>query len=874
MSGSTISGAPTEPVYTPPPPPPPPPPPVETEAAAESAPPPEGVDPQVQQAVDATISPEATPEQRASAYEQTQGYYDTAASGGDFTGIDDATLQVQAIQEMTDAGIPTRFDPEVIAAVDQTVLNATTTIDGYTMTGATSQQILDAYQATQEYVDSVGGIGDAGILAEALPQRADELMRAAGIPTEASAATAYVEEALVGFDDMTPEEQAAAIVEASARLEQMTLDVDPETAAIIASQALGPLEAKIGHVEASGVIVDGWLMPAWTSLAKVGDHIANASNGGPLLDRIANALYDSGGGPGNHNLLGPLQEEGVGMAVFLRMAEIADARFGEGTSAIFLDMILSAAETYQTAHVEPAVDAFSEHTAELNWLIQSLGPGATPEQIEQATQQYIDAHPGWQETYNELQADVAAHGSQLLQQIEALQNLPLGLSDHQDAVNAAIKDMLEDPKNGYAISVAAATNPEALSELDLAEFAALTETLGLTDKGLSTVKAIASAHVQHNVLGALANMDPNDPAAIANARAQIATLRDPAIAQALGLDPAQLDQLNTAVDELQNVLPQNGETLSQADVQARLAQLDERLNSLSAFEANQPLGQVFRGIGVLAGAASLYGATHDLINDPSLENAISVLAESAGMATAIGELAAGMGAIPENSPWARFSTSSTVGKVLGVVGIGLGLAGVVESLSQGDLAQAGIGVVGVGGAALALFGTASWAGPVGVAIGLLAALGSFGLNLFRANEAENQLEDASKSFLQSLGFDEETAEVLSDFSGDGYSSVGFLIEYGESKGLTHAETVAWLNSIPASELAMIRDSMNHLADDRDGAYDGAFPTTTPDDATYDDATYGSLATDYPYAIGTGDLTPASTAQFDIMLEALGLTPPN
>jgi hypothetical protein len=776
---------------------------------------PEGVNEQVQAAVDDVVDPDITPEQRATAYEKVQQYYDAAASGGDFTGYDPDTLRVTAIYAINEAGIATRFRPEVIAAVDQVIDDTNSSIGGVYLEGATSAQVLEAYEQVQA--------GTAGLAAEALPARAEQLLRDAGIPTVATMATKYVEDALAGFDDMNDQERIDALVEASGRLEQMTAGVDPETAAIITGQALQPIEARMDDVRLAGSLVDQEWAPAWASLATVADRVGGTAQGDALLTRIGNALYDSGGGPGNFSLLSPLREQGIGLGLFLRMAEIADDRYTDGASGIFLREVNSALDTYVEKKVQPAIDAYAEHTSELNWLLQNLGRGATPEMLQQATQDYIDANPGWQEEHDRLQADVAREGGALLQQIQALRNLPSGLQDSfGDDATARIKSLLEDPATGFAIATAAGTDPDAVAGLDLPDMVGFADTLGLTDSGLNVVKSLASAHVQHNVLGSLADLDPSDPAALANARAQIATLRDPAIATALGLDPSQLGDLDTAVDELQRTLPQNGETLSQADVDARLTRLNNRLDQLEAFHNSQPLGQVFRGIGVAAGVASLWGSTTGFIDDPSLEGGVKLLADAAGLSTAVGDLATGLGAIPETSAWARFSASATLGKVLGTVGIGLGLVGVVDSLSKGDLAQAGIGAVGLGGGALALFGTASWAGPVGVAIGFIAAAASFGLGIFRANEAEAELEDASRQFLQSLGYDAEAAKVLSDFSGDGHSSVSLLHQYAEQKGYDlanpadNAAFVDWINEMDPGTLTELRDALNHVIDDYDG----------------------------------------------------------
>jgi hypothetical protein len=62
-------------------------------------------------------------------------------------------------------------------------------------------------------------------------------------------------------------------------------------------------------------------------------------------------------------------------------------------------------------------------------------------------------------------------------------------------------------------------------------------------------------------------------------------------------------------------------------------------------------------------------------------------------------------------------------RVLGVAGLVTGAAFAVYDASQGEYGRATLGAAGAGGAALALFGSASWAGPVGWGVAGVASLG-------------------------------------------------------------------------------------------------------------------------------------------------------
>jgi hypothetical protein len=86
---------------------------------------------------------------------------------------------------------PPRYDPEVRAAVDQEIAPQ-----------STAEQRERGYVLTQAYVDRVGGVGDAGITAEALPARTSQLLEEASISTAAQQARVDAERVLAtGLND-------------------------------------------------------------------------------------------------------------------------------------------------------------------------------------------------------------------------------------------------------------------------------------------------------------------------------------------------------------------------------------------------------------------------------------------------------------------------------------------------------------------------------------------------------------------------------------------------------------------------------------------------------------------------------------------------
>lgn len=80
--------------------------------------------------------------------------------------VDASVGQANPAEPLPPVPTPEGVKPEVQAQVD-TVLAAT----------ATPEQRQQAYQAVQGYVDEVGGVGDAGIVEEAIPQKAAEVLQ-------------------------------------------------------------------------------------------------------------------------------------------------------------------------------------------------------------------------------------------------------------------------------------------------------------------------------------------------------------------------------------------------------------------------------------------------------------------------------------------------------------------------------------------------------------------------------------------------------------------------------------------------------------------------------------------------------------------------
>ncbi|MGH8081341.1 MAG: hypothetical protein ACREP7_12260, partial [Lysobacter sp.] len=149
-------------------------PPVSALSPPPPPPPPPKIEDTVRRQVDQVLPDRIAPEQRDQAYELVQKYVNEVGGVSD-QGITEQALPHQAAQILQDHGIATVARPEVIAAVDSQISS-----------NATPDQRRAGYEAVQKYVDQVGGIGDQGIVAEALPAQAGQVLRDEKLPARYS----------------------------------------------------------------------------------------------------------------------------------------------------------------------------------------------------------------------------------------------------------------------------------------------------------------------------------------------------------------------------------------------------------------------------------------------------------------------------------------------------------------------------------------------------------------------------------------------------------------------------------------------------------------------------------------------------------------
>ncbi|WND81198.1 hypothetical protein [Lysobacter capsici] len=266
-------------------PPAPPVEPAKPQQQAEDVVPPTGTQHEdVQAAVDATISPDATVDERNTAYRETQAYVERCASGGDFVRIDDTSMKSIALYTMRNENVPSKYRPEVLEAVDREISPQ-----------ASTEQRMQAYEQIQQYVDAVGGIGDAGIVAEALPGRTADLLGEAHIPTVKQDAQNDAQGILdVGKRDGEDDYGARRDAFADAVRGESEAYREYLTAAVLERDA-GAVKSWLTPSGVLGLAADGKIDAA--TRADITEQIAQAYNDGKLDADSFDGLADIDYGP-------------------------------------------------------------------------------------------------------------------------------------------------------------------------------------------------------------------------------------------------------------------------------------------------------------------------------------------------------------------------------------------------------------------------------------------------------------------------------------------------------------------------------------------------------------------------------------------------
>jgi hypothetical protein len=642
------------------------------------------------------------------------------------------------------------------------------------------------------------------------------------------------------------------------KLDALLANADPRIAHELVGRELAALDGLQQRAEDAGYGIR--IGPEGTSaLVRIAGRIGGTPEGDALIQRMTDL-------PVSASQLQLAVAEGARPDLLVAFA-------ANGATDRVFESATNGVQMYANDVVKGDVEALARETEELSWLISNHGGAMTPEQLNQAIEDYTAKQgPDWEKKVKALEDRVATDGRNLLDQIDSLRSAPAG---KRDAANRTIDAILGDPKAQYAIGLALKQHPDYIDSgagRRLMQAYAYNAKAG--EQGFKLGRELANAYVRHNVFDAARNFDPGNPASVANAQAAIDKLKSPVLAQSLGISPSKLDN---AAEALKKALPAAGDT--EADIARRLRELDRALTTEDlkpAFDKKLPAGQLMRSLGLGFAALGFVNSTGKALSDPTLKNDLKAITDAAALGQKGTELWVGLGKISDDSLFGKFGSTAS-GRVFGLLSAGFDGWSAGESFSQGDWVKGSLySASAVGGTLAALSGTGlaaslgigAWAGPVGLVVVALSAIG-LGVK-DHVDQSNKHMNDTSAAFLQHAGFNGATAKALVDQSGEGWSPVTLLAEYARDKGYDLSDPtqqgrfVQWLNRMPIDQLEHVRDWAHHTLDEFDGDVSklGADTTVVVSTGTVNTIAGPVTVMDAPRTVG----------QFDALLTWYGAPP--
>jgi len=479
------------------------------------------------------------------------------------------------------------------------------------------------------------------------------------------------------------------------------------------------------------------------------------------------------------------------------------------------------------------VTKLAQHDAEISWLVQNLGPGMTPQQLNQAVADYrAKKGPAWQADEDKLRLQIVVDGNRLTAQMIAVNQTPQ-TSPSRALIDPALQTIVNDPSAGLAISTAIQADPnltDASHAKDMADLFALSK---IGDIGRKYSSEIASAYLRRNVLSQLQGIDLHDPASVEQAKRAINSLHGEPFARLLGVTQSDLNKAIKAVQgAADNIAAANTPDGADAALQNLNKTLSTDATLSKTFNKVTLPGQLLRGVAVVFAGASLINSDNKFNANPSdPQNGLKLLVDSSGFAQKNVEVLVGLGRINKNSLMGQFGGEwkmagrASAGDLIGGVSTVLDGVSAVRSTfgigTQQDDANAALSATTAVGGALTVapaFGAAAWLGPVGLGV---TAVGVVGKAIYEAEKDAHKYEAASKRFLKSAGYDEVAAEALSKQGGlisdaSGASQIPFLVKYGQLKNMTSDQLQKWVNSLSTDQINAVSNRLQQTASDSDG----------------------------------------------------------
>jgi len=630
----------------------------------------------------------------------------------------------------------------------------------------------------------------------------------------------YVAEPFKGVDSGgDPKALMGPANESSQRLADLMQGLPPELAQAVFTQNI---DTVLRITEVKPMYAGGNKFGEATSyanMARVYESLGDTGDGPRLRsDLAASYVGHSGdwrgqGYPFSENISGAISQ-GIGPGLALDMARQLQAKGENELAGVFLGGVSHGAELLQQ-RIEGNLGQYKEMMGELARLLK-YSEGLPPDQLNKAVNEYLAAKgkddPDWLSKYQTLEKNLGADARTLQETLAGLNSLPESVKATNPGLMDKIKSIANDDDTLQAFGLAAGSDDRFLVGPNADSTAALFDTTKVSKEGAEYLKRLASQAINQNAMSVFADVDPGNPASIADGKTKLEGLSRQ-YAGALGKDA---EQYGRAIGELEKLLD-----VPAGDTQAMATQLNRfhtQLQGIEGFGAKEPAGITFRALGVAAAGLAFGKSTADAIDDPTWANQIAAFGDAAGLVKDARDLLANPAAqaVDRNSPAAMEALESglkrfeNVNKVLGVVSAVGDVAKLVDALlSDRPLKGVEAGLYGLGATGTVIMAVST--GPVGALVGsVMIGVSVFGqASLGDYRDKQGKIEGSIK-FLQGAGFDADAAAVLSDQGEDEYylavPTVPLIMEaardnrIGAGRPLEGQAAIDYINAMPRDEL--------------------------------------------------------------------------
>lgn len=569
--------------------------------------------------------------------------------------------------------------------------------------------------------------------------------------------------------------------------------------------------------------------------------------GGTSFGDVSRAVATLGDTPAGNQLRSDIAtlftangvERGQGIPLASALADPVRQGISPGLALEIMDKLQATGETevaaaaanYLVEAGDTLADGIGQDLEEYQSMLGELGTllnnhnGLSADATEAAVQDWLDGQSDeWQAEFEALEGRLVERAEVMRELLAGVSALPEDIRAQTDDVDGKLRDLFNRDEVLNAVNLAASRDRTFLEGPQADLMIGLADPARATAAGGDALQRIGNHAIQQQATTIFANLDHGNPASVANAKAQLQALGD----RVAGVFGGDADAYRSAITQLEQFadLPQNATPAQAAQVAARM---NTSLNGLDGFQANTPVGTLFRSLGVAAGVLAVNKYASLAIDEPSLRDTIATIGGAAALGQGVISLLQRPGTVDLSASGALDDARGRLGplgaanwgRALGVFSAAGDIAYMADAIGRGENVEAGLhALAGVGTVVLSVS-----SGPIGALVGAgMIAISMFGQSSLAAHRDQQAAHAASYDFLVAAGLEPDVARILADTGetegGPAVPAVPLIMDAARFGGLTGhrderltpEQTVDALNAMSGdqAQLDELRAQVNNL----------------------------------------------------------------